>query len=35
MPFHAYRATAGRGGSQLFISTVVWEDGWPRVAKLP
>jgi arabinan endo-1,5-alpha-L-arabinosidase len=30
---HSYRA-AGRG-SQLHISTVVWEDGWPRVAKLP
>jgi arabinan endo-1,5-alpha-L-arabinosidase len=31
--FHAYPAS-GRG-SQLFISTIVWEDGWPRVAKLP
>jgi arabinan endo-1,5-alpha-L-arabinosidase len=31
--FHSYRAV-GRG-SQLHISTVVWENGWPRVAKLP
>lgn len=33
MPFHSYRAT--ERGSQLHISTVVWEDGWPRVAKMP
>ena len=32
--FHAYNAQGGRG-SQLFISTMVWEDGWPRVAELP
>jgi arabinan endo-1,5-alpha-L-arabinosidase len=31
--FHAYSAANGR--SQLHISTIVWEDGWPRVAKLP
>jgi arabinan endo-1,5-alpha-L-arabinosidase len=31
--FHAYPAS-GRG-SRLFISTVVWENGWPRVAKMP
>ncbi len=34
MAVHAYRAT-GRGGSQLFISTVAWGDGWPKVARLP
>ncbi|MGH9159107.1 MAG: arabinan endo-1,5-alpha-L-arabinosidase, partial [Vicinamibacteraceae bacterium] len=33
--FHAYYA-AGRGrGSALQISTMVWEDGWPRVGALP
>jgi len=31
--FHAYPAQ-GRGSS-LFISTVAWVDGWPRVAALP
>ena len=31
--FHAYDGQTGR--SQLQISTMVWEDGWPRVAKLP
>lgn len=32
--FHAYFG-AGRGrGSALQISTMVWEDGWPRVASL-
>jgi arabinan endo-1,5-alpha-L-arabinosidase len=31
--FHAYPAQ-GRG-SRLFISTVVWRDGWPTVAALP
>lgn len=31
--FHAY-PSQGRGSS-LFISTVVWENGWPRVAALP
>lgn len=33
LAFHAYPAQ-GRG-SRLFISTVVWDDGWPRVAALP
>ena len=28
--FHSYDATTGR--PQLQISTMVWEDGWPRVA---
>jgi arabinan endo-1,5-alpha-L-arabinosidase len=31
--FHAYAADTGR--SRLQISTIVWEDGWPRVAQLP
>jgi arabinan endo-1,5-alpha-L-arabinosidase len=31
--FHAYRADTGRPFLQ--ISTMVWEDGWPRVATLP
>jgi len=31
--FHSYPAV-GRG-SNLHISTIVWEDGWPRVAKMP
>ncbi|HEY2411507.1 MAG TPA: arabinan endo-1,5-alpha-L-arabinosidase [Pirellulaceae bacterium] len=31
--FHAYSATTGR--PQLQISSMVWEDGWPTVAKLP
>jgi arabinan endo-1,5-alpha-L-arabinosidase len=31
--FHAYSAANGR--SSLQISTMVWEDGWPRVAALP
>jgi arabinan endo-1,5-alpha-L-arabinosidase len=31
--FHAYPAE-GRG-SNLFISTVAWDDGWPQVAALP
>jgi arabinan endo-1,5-alpha-L-arabinosidase len=31
--FHAYPAE-GRGSS-LFISTVIWEGGWPRVAASP
>jgi len=30
--FHAYDATTGRPWLQ--ISTIVWEDGWPRVARL-
>jgi arabinan endo-1,5-alpha-L-arabinosidase len=33
--FHAYYG-AGRGrGSALQISTVLWEDGWPKVGTLP
>jgi arabinan endo-1,5-alpha-L-arabinosidase len=31
--FHAYDATTGR--PHLQISTMVWEDGWPRVGALP
>jgi arabinan endo-1,5-alpha-L-arabinosidase len=31
--FHAYHGETGR--SYLQISTMVWEDGWPRVGKLP
>lgn len=30
---HAYSAETGR--PQLQVSTIVWEDGWPRAAKLP
>jgi len=32
--FHAYDVH-NNGRSQLQISTMVWENGWPRVAKLP
>ncbi len=31
--FHAYEGKTGR--SELKISTIVWDDGWPRVAALP
>jgi arabinan endo-1,5-alpha-L-arabinosidase len=31
--FHAYDGSNGR--SHLQISTIAWEDGWPRVAALP
>lgn len=31
--FHAYSATTGT--PQLQISTMIWEDGWPRVVLLP
>lgn len=31
--FHAYHGETGR--SYLQISTMVWEDGWPRVGELP
>ena len=31
--FHAYNGQTGR--SELKISTIVWEDGWPRVGELP
>lgn len=30
--FHAYPE---KGPSQLFISTIAWEDGWPRDARMP
>ncbi len=33
--FHAYNAQGGRPRSRLFISTMVWQNGWPRVAELP
>lgn len=33
--FHAYNGQGGRPASQLFISTIVWKDGWPQVAPLP
>lgn len=33
LAFHAYPAQ-GRG-SRLFVSTIVWETGWPRVAAMP
>ncbi|MBN2590262.1 MAG: family 43 glycosylhydrolase [Sedimentisphaerales bacterium] len=32
--FHAY-SIPNRGSSMLNISTMAWEDGWPRVAELP
>jgi arabinan endo-1,5-alpha-L-arabinosidase len=31
--FHAYNGQTGR--SELKISTMVWDDGWPRVGELP
>ena len=31
--FHAYNGQTGR--SELKISTMVWENGWPRVGELP
>jgi len=31
--FHAYHGQTGR--PELKISTMVWQDGWPRVAALP
>jgi arabinan endo-1,5-alpha-L-arabinosidase len=31
--FHAYSATTGR--PRLQISTIAWDDGWPRVGRLP
>lgn len=35
--FHAYRARRERGkpDSELKISTIAWENDWPRVAPLP
>ena len=31
--FHAYDGSNGR--SRLHISTMLWEDAWPRVGPLP
>ena len=31
--FHAYHGKTGQ--PELKISTMVWENGWPRVAPLP
>ena len=33
--FHAYYGEGRGRGSALQISTLVWEDGWPRVGALP
>jgi arabinan endo-1,5-alpha-L-arabinosidase len=33
--FHAYFGEGRGRGSALQISTVVWENGWPRVGQLP
>jgi len=33
--FHAYYGAGPGRGSALQISTMVWEDGWPKVAPLP
>ena len=33
--FHAYYGPGLGRGSALQISTMVWEDGWPRVGALP
>ena len=33
--FHAYDSESDRSRSELKISTIAWEDGWPRVAALP
>ncbi len=33
--FHAYYGAGLGRGSALQISTIVWDDGWPRVAGLP
>lgn len=35
MFFHAYYGEGRGRGSALQISTMVWEDGWPRVGALP
>ena len=32
--FHAYRGDSDRSISELKISTMAWENGWPRVAEL-
>jgi hypothetical protein len=31
--FHSYSAVTNK--ANLMISSVVWEDGWPRVGQLP
>lgn len=33
--FHAYDSQSQRSRSELKISTLVWEDGWPRAGVLP
>lgn len=33
--FHAYDSQSERSRSELKISTIMWEDDWPRVAPLP
>jgi arabinan endo-1,5-alpha-L-arabinosidase len=33
--FHAYYGAGLGRGSALQISTILWEDGWPRVGVLP
>jgi arabinan endo-1,5-alpha-L-arabinosidase len=33
--FHAYHGAGLGRGSALQISTIVWEDGWPRAGALP
>ncbi len=33
MVFHSYNALTGK--ATLTISTIVWEDGWPRIGLLP
>ena len=33
--FHAYDGLSQRSRSELKISTIVWENGWPRVGVLP
>jgi arabinan endo-1,5-alpha-L-arabinosidase len=35
MFFHAYFGEGRGRGSALQISTLIWEDGWPRVGALP
>ena len=35
MFFHAYFGEGRGRGSALQISTVIWQDGWPRVGTLP
>jgi arabinan endo-1,5-alpha-L-arabinosidase len=35
MFFHAYFGQGRGRGSALQISTMTWEDGWPKVGALP